>query len=275
MLRFQLNVREWNHFVCDFYRIMHLNAKTLGQGPPLIILHGLFGSLDNWMTHARKLSEDFTVYLVDQRNHGKSPHSNEWSYPLMAEDLHEFMSKEGIYASNFLGHSMGGKTVIQFAMQYPEQIEKLIVADMGVKAYPPHHTEIIAALKSVDLLQVQSRNDVDRLLQAGIKEFGVRQFLLKGLGRDQEKKFAWKFNLKVLSEKYEEVLAPIEFTYPFEGPTLFIHGGNSQYVLEEDKGEITSYFPYVFFDEIPSAGHWLHAEAPDEFITKVRDFLID
>lgn len=254
---------------------MHLNVKTLGQGPPLIILHGLFGSLDNWMTHARKLSEAFTVYLLDQRNHGKSPHSDAWSYPLMAEDLHEFMSREGIYASNLLGHSMGGKTVIQFAMQYPDQIGKLIVADMGVKSYPPHHTEIISALKAVDLSQVQSRNEVDSLLQAGIKEFGVRQFLLKGLGRDEEKNFAWKFNLNVLSEKYEEVLAPIEFTYPFEGPTLFIHGGKSQYVLEEDKEEIRSYFPSVVFDKMPSAGHWLHAEAPDEFITKVRDFLID
>ena len=275
MLRFQLTVREWNHFVCDFYRIMHLNAKTLGQGPPLIILHGLFGSLDNWMTHAKKLSEEFTVFLLDQRNHGKSPHSDEWNYPLMAEDLHEFMHNEGIYASNLLGHSMGGKTVIQFAMQYPDQIEKLIVADIGVKPYPPHHTEIISTLNSVDLSQVESRSDVDSLLQAGIKEFGVRQFLLKGLGRNEAKNFAWKFNLKVLSEKYEEVLAPIELTYPFEGPTLFIHGGKSQYVLEEDKENIHDYFPSVVFDKISSAGHWLHAEAPAEFITKVRDFLID
>lgn len=254
---------------------MNLHAKTLGQGPPLIILHGLFGSLDNWMTHAKKLSEEFTVYLLDQRNHGKSPHSEHWNYQLMAEDLHEFMSKEGIYASHLLGHSMGGKTVIQFAMQYPEQIEKLIVADMGVKSYPPHHTEIIAALNEVDLSQVQSRKEVDALLQARIPEFGVRQFLLKGLARNKEKDFDWKFNLKVLSEKYKEVLASIELTYPFEGYTLFIHGGKSQYVLAEDQEEISKYFPSVVFDEIPSAGHWLHAESPQEFIAKVRDFLID
>ena len=254
---------------------MRLHFKTLGQGPPLIILHGLFGSLDNWMTHARKLSEAFTIFLVDQRNHGKSPHHGEWNYQLMAEDLHELMDSEGIYTSHLLGHSMGGKTVIQFAMEYPELIGKLIVADMGVKEYPPHHTEIISALNSVDLSEVQSRKEVDALLEEKIPEFGVRQFLLKGLGRNEEKNFTWKFNLKILTEKYEEVLSPIPLAYPFEGPALFLYGGKSNYVRPEDQEEIQKYFPDVIFQEISSAGHWLHAEAPEEFIAKVRDFLID
>ena len=180
---------------------MQLNVKTLGQGPGLIILHGLFGSLDNWMSHARKLAESYSVYLIDQRNHGKSPHSDSWDYPIMAEDLYHLMDQEGIYTSHILGHSMGGKTAIQFAMQHPERIDKLIVADMGVKAYSPHHTQIIEALNAVDLDEVDSRQAVDALLESRIPNPGIRQFLLKGLGRNGEEGFAWKFNLKVLSPK--------------------------------------------------------------------------
>ena len=254
---------------------MQLHFKSLGQGPPLIILHGLFGSLDNWMTHARTLASDFTVYLVDQRNHGKSPHSEEWNYLLMAEDLYELMDRETIYSSHILGHSMGGKTAIQFAMLYPERIDKLVIADMGVKAYVPHHVQIIRAMNAVELGQVSSRKEVDQKLAESIKDVGIRQFLLKGLGRNEEKAFSWKFNLKVLTEKYPEVLTQIDLVDPFGKPTFFIHGGKSNYILSKDKVEIRTYFPEVEFYEIPGAGHWLHAEAPEVFITKVREFLID
>ncbi|MEM6628072.1 MAG: alpha/beta fold hydrolase [Bacteroidota bacterium] len=254
---------------------MQLHFKSLGQGPPLIILHGLFGSLDNWMTHARTLASDFTVFLVDQRNHGKSPHSEAWNYQLMAEDLYELMDREAIFSSHILGHSMGGKTAIQFAMLYPERIDKLVIADIGVKAYVPHHVQIIKAMNSVDLSQVSSRKEVDEQLAISIEDIGIRQFLLKGLGRNDAKEFAWKFNLKVLTANYPEVLKQIDLLDPFDNPTFFIHGGRSNYILPKDIAGIQSFFPSVEFYEIPEAGHWLHAEAPEVFITKVREFLID
>ncbi|MEZ4774956.1 MAG: alpha/beta fold hydrolase [Bacteroidia bacterium] len=253
---------------------MELNAKTFGQGPALIILHGLFGSLDNWVTHARTLSSDFTVFLPDQRNHGKSPHAEIWDYPSMAEDLADFMDSHGIFQAHLLGHSMGGKTVMQFASEYPERIDRLIVADMAPKAYPRHHDEIISALYSLDLKTISTRQEADQTLRKGIPEDFVRQFLLKSLGRSAELQFEWKFNLDVISRDYDKILAPISLPTPFTHPTLFISGSKSSYVLPEDIPLIRSYFPSVSFQKISEAGHWLHADQPEAFISAVRNFLL-
>lgn len=252
---------------------MDLNFKTFGNGPALIILHGLFGSLDNWVSHARQLADSYSVYLVDQRNHGKSPHDDTWDYESMANDLSDFMDQQGIYQASLLGHSMGGKTVMQFAMLFPERIEKLIVADMAPKAYPPHHTEILETLISIDLSQFDSRQAVGAYMEPRIPELGVRQFLLKSLGRDQQKNFKWKFNLAIIYQNYRKILDAIELDFPFDGPTLFLSGGKSPYVSPEDHERIKEGFPAAEFAVIEAAGHWLHADSPVEFLKSVNAFL--
>jgi esterase len=253
---------------------MELNYKSYGQGPAIVILHGLFGSLDNWVTHARSLSEDYSVYLYDARNHGRSPHYENFNYGIMAEDLREFLDQHGIYQTHLLGHSMGGKTVMTFANLYPERIDKLIVADMGVRQYPPHHNEILAALRSIDPPSFESRNDVDKvLLSKGIQDQAVRQFLLKSLGRDADKRLAWKFNFPVIDHNYDEVLKPIHMDFPYEEETLMIYGGDSHYIREEDKPAILELFPEATFSKLEGAGHWLHADQPEAFLEEISNFL--
>lgn len=254
--------------------MIELNAKTFGQGPALIILHGLFGSLDNWVTHARILSSDFTVILPDQRNHGKSPHSEVWDYPAMAEDLADLMDSHGIFQAHLLGHSMGGKTAMQFAAAYPERIDRLVVADMAPKAYPRHHDQIIQTLLSLDLQTIATRQEAESAMKPGIPEEFVRQFLLKSLGRSEDLKFAWKFNLPVISRDYEKILEPVTLDTPFTRPTLFVSGSRSHYVLPDDQPLIRAYFPSSTFLKIEEAGHWLHADQPEAFIAAVRDFLL-
>lgn len=252
---------------------VQLNYKSTGQGPALLILHGLFGSLDNWATHAKILAENYSVYLIDQRNHGKSPHSEQWSYADMAEDLHEFLDDQGIYQSHILGHSMGGKTAMLFAAMYPERVDKLIVADMTPKAYPRHHDDILFALSQVPLASLRSRQEAEELMSGHIQDAVTRQFLLKGLHRDHLGNFSWKFNLPVIDRLYNKVIEAIEIDFPIDKPALFIYGGLSHYLEAEDIPRIKTLFPEAVFKEIPEAGHWLHAEVPDKFLGIVRDFL--
>ena len=161
---------------------MQLNFKKLGTGKPLIILHGLFGSADNWFSISKELKDNFTLYLVDQRNHGDSPQSEEWNYDVMVEDLRELMDAEGLKKAFLMGHSMGGKTVMNFALKYPERVEKLIVADIAPRFYAIHHTSILEGLNALDLHEIQSRKEADDELAKYIPEIGVRQFLRKSLG---------------------------------------------------------------------------------------------
>lgn len=252
---------------------MELNFKSYGKGPALIILHGLFGSLDNWVSHARQLSEHFSVYVIDQRNHGRSPHAPEWDYPTMAEDLADFMDQQGIFQAHLLGHSMGGKTVMQFAMYHPERIDHLVVADMAPKAYEPHHTQILESLIQLDLSALSSRSEAEKQLAKGIADPVIRQFLLKSLGRDADKKLRWKFNLEVIYEKYALILEAIELDFPFEGPTLFLSGEQSTYVQAHDHDLIQEGFPGAQFEQMPQAGHWLHADRPAAFLAAVQAFL--
>ena len=253
--------------------MISLNYKTFGQGPALIILHGLFGSLDNWLSLGKQFADDFSVYLVDQRNHGRSPHSPEWSYQIMAEDLHDFMDGQGIFQAHLLGHSMGGKTVMTFAGLYPERVDKLIVADMGIRRYPRHHEEVLAAIFAIDLPSLETRQQAEAILTSHLSDQAVIQFLLKNLGRDENKQFQWKFNAEVIRERYDEVLAPVTFDHPHEGTTLFLTGGKSHYVKPEDHPSILELFPQAHFASLPNAGHWLHAEQPEAFFTEVRRFL--
>ena len=251
---------------------MQLNFKKSGSGPPLVILHGLFGSLDNWFSIAKELVEHYTLYLVDQRNHGDSPHSTEWNYGVMVEDLLELLDAEGLDSVYLMGHSMGGKTVMNFAVQYPERVSKLIVGDIAPRYYPIHHQVILEGLNALDLSQLQSRKVADDLLAPYIPELGIRQFLLKSLGRDANG-FAWKINLSVITQHIEEVGKALDEETVFEGPTLFLGGANSSYIQEKDLSDMKRHFPNCTWISIPNAGHWLHAEQPQAVVAEVRKFL--
>ena len=253
--------------------MIKLNYKTYGQGPAILILHGLFGSLDNWVSFARKLQDSYSIFLIDQRNHGKSPHLDEWNYKVMAEDLEGFMDQQGIYQASILGHSMGGKTAMQFALNQPARVEKLVVADIAPKAYPPHHERILNAIIKLDLASLESRKEAERLLEKTIDDYAVRQFLLKSLRRKDQDGFEWKFNLPVIYEKYQEVLKAISANDVYDGETLFIAGGKSHYISTEDQKHIQGLFPQASFQTLADAGHWLHADSPDEMIKVVDNFL--
>ncbi|MCH7398566.1 alpha/beta fold hydrolase [Belliella sp. DSM 107340] len=252
---------------------MKLNFKKSGSGEPLIILHGLFGSADNWFSIAKELEKYYTLYLVDQRNHGESPHSDEWNYKVMAKDLNELMENEKIESANLMGHSMGGKTVMNFALQYPEKVKKLIVADIAPRHYPVHHQSILEGLTSVKLQEIKSRKEADDQLAKHISEAGIRQFLLKSLGRDKDGNFIWKINLPVINDQIENVGEALDYDANFENPTLFMGGANSKYIQEKDKEDIDKYFPNNHLIYIKNAGHWLHAEQPQAVVETVKAFL--
>lgn len=253
---------------------MKLNYKTYGKGYPLIILHGLLGSLDNWATLAKKFAENYTVFVIDQRNHGKSPHSNNFNYEILANDLLEFMDEHHIYSANILGHSMGGKTAMLFALENPDKINKLIIADIAPVNYNGGHEIIFQALLKIDLKSIKSRKEVDDLLEKDIKLFSIRQFLMKGLTRNKEREFVWKYNLKGIWNAYQEIIKSFQKEDEiFEKDTLFIKGENSNYILDEYLTDIEKYFPNYKLKTIDHAGHWLHAEKPTAFYTIVSEFL--
>jgi pimeloyl-ACP methyl ester carboxylesterase len=251
---------------------MKLNYRKTGTGKPLVILHGLFGSADNWLSIAKSLEENFTLYLLDQRNHGDSPHSDTWDYKAMAEDLKEFMDAEGLQKASFLGHSMGGKTVMKFALTYPEMVDKLVVADIAPRPYPVHHQTILEALNAVDIKNLGSRKEAEDTLAGYISERGIRQFLLKNLTR-KEGAFAWKANLPVITQKIENVGEVITAEESFSGPVLFMGGANSDYIQSSDKEDIEALFPDNRIIHIKNAGHWLHAEQPEAVVATLNAFL--
>ena len=252
---------------------MDLNYKAFGQGEPIIILHGLFGTLDNWQTVGKQLAEHYSVFLIDQRNHGRSPHTDKIDYPSMAQDLYQFMETQWVYKAYIMGHSMGGKTAMQFALNHPDMVEKLIVVDIAPKAYKGGHQDIFDALTSLDLEKIESRSEADEILKAQIEDTGIRQFLLKNLTRNKEGGYQWKMNLPILVQDYPKLLAEPHAETPFEKPSLFIRGGKSEYILEEDTVLIHELFPEASIKTVPEAGHWVHAEAPDHLMKLVTEFL--
>lgn len=251
---------------------MDLHHKILGHGDPVIVLHGLFGTLDNWQTVGRLLGEDYQVFLVDQRNHGRSPHIPEHSFQGMADDLGFFMEFNWIHHTHLLGHSMGGKTAMQYALHHPEKVGKLVVVDIGPKAYPGGHEQIFEALLSIDLSKVAEREQVEAHLRGYISENGIVQFLMKNLSRSKDGVYHWKMNLPVLRDHYSELLREVTSDTPFEGPALFIRGERSRYILDEDWPHIRDLFPNAKLATVAGAGHWVHADAPLELLRLVRDF---
>lgn len=251
-----------------------LNYKRFGSGEPLFILHGLMGMLDNWQGLAKQYAEFFDVIIVDQRNHGHSPHVDKPdTYDAMMKDLVALMAELNIEKANFIGHSMGGKTVMKLAENFPAKVDKLVVADIAPRPYPVHHDLILKGLRSVPLEEIKNRTQANEYLEKYIDEAGVRQFLLKSLYWNSQKQLDWRFNLDVIERdiaNFGEEVADGEF----DGETLFVRGSNSKYIQEEDEEQIFDLFPNAEIMTIENAGHWLHAEQPAQFFDITTRFLL-
>lgn len=248
---------------------MQLHTQILGQGQPLVLLHGLFGSADNWGMVAKHFAQHYQVISVDLRNHGRSPHSPTQTYAEMADDLHDTLTALGLDQVQLLGHSLGGKVAMQFATQYPDKVSKLIVVDMAMRAYPDRYTQLMNHMLAVDLSQMASRNEVDNALKDAIPNLKVRQFLLTNLVK-HDTQLQWRINLPALKANYATLIAAI--AVHFSAPSLFIRGARSDYVQDHDITELQAHFPQAQFVTLPT-DHWVHAEQPQLFIQTVADFL--
>jgi pimeloyl-ACP methyl ester carboxylesterase len=255
---------------------MELFYRHYGNGEPLIILHGLFGISDNWVSFARRLSDRYEVFIPDQRNHGRSPHHPEFNYAVLVDDLFEFINRHKIHDPVILGHSMGGKVAMLSALEHPDLLKALIVADISLRTYEHrhHHLKMIEAMMGVDLTAAKSRSEVELQLKQKISEERVRQFLMKNLyRRENNEGFAWRFNLDAINRNLSAVFEGINTSKIFTKPALFIRGDRSDYIKYDDFDRIYRNFPNADIKTIEGAGHWLHAEKPDEFYETVDDFL--
>ncbi|MGK0414095.1 MAG: esterase [Polaribacter sp.] len=250
-----------------------LHSKILGEGKPLLILHGYFGASDNWKTLGNQFAENFQVHLIDQRNHGRSFHSDKFSYELLVDDLYNYIQYHDLENIYVLGHSMGGKTAMLFAVTYPNLVDKLIVVDISPKEYKPHHYLILAGLNSVDFSKHNSRKLVDAQIANYIPEVGVRQFLLKNVYWKEKGVLDYRFNLKSLTDNNSEVGKPLPKSARFTKETLFLKGEKSGYIILSEHVIIDAHFPQNKIVEIKNAGHWLHAENPKQFYKEVCEFL--
>ncbi|AVR45348.1 alpha/beta hydrolase [Christiangramia fulva] len=253
---------------------MKLHSKILGKGKPFLILHGFLGMSDNWKTLGKQFSKKgFEVHLIDQRNHGKSPHSDDFSYELMAADINEYCKEHQLEKVILMGHSMGGKTAMLFACKNSSLVEKLVVVDIAPKYYAPHHQQILEGLTALDDAQLSSRGDAEDLLEKFIPDTGVRLFLLKNLYWKTKDRLSLKLNLPALKANIENIGAALDKNLSYEGPTLFIKGEKSNYIISEDRKEIKSHFPKAIIVSIKGSGHWVHAEKSDEFFEAVVRFV--
>ncbi len=243
---------------------------------PLIILHGLFGISDNWVTFARRMAmEGFEVFVPDMRNHGRSPHSDVFNYLALTDDLFEFIDDHGINNPMIIGHSMGGKVAMRFALENPQLVERLVVVDIGLKAYPPRraHLQIINAMKSVDISKTAKRSEIERQLEKHISEKRIRLFIMKNLHRNGDNGFEWRININGIEHNLENLLDAIDTDTVFDKPTLFIKGGKSDYILHEDFPQLRKNFPNAEIVTIAGTSHWVHVEAPEVFYQLAMGFL--
>ena len=250
-----------------------LHATIKGEGKPLLILHGYFGMSDNWKSLGNQFSEAYQVHLIDQRNHGRSFHADEFNYQVLVEDLYDYIAYHQLEKVNLIGHSMGGKTAMLFAVTYPELVNKLVIVDISPRMYQPHHNAILAGLNSVDFSVQNSRSLVDEKLAALIPDFGVRQFLMKNLYWKEKGRLEYRFNLQSLTENNPEIGEALPSFTVFEKDTLFLKGEKSDYITENEKPIIEAHFPHSKIVQIANAGHWLHAENPKGFYLEVSTFL--
>jgi len=253
---------------------MKLHFRALGSGPPLVIAHGLLGSLDNWVPVAQKLAAHFQVSLLDLRNHGHSPHAAEFGQDEMAEDLREFLNQQRIEKAHVLGHSMGGKVAMRFAQRYPSMVNKLVVVDIAPREYPPRYDRLMDAMLALDLSTFQRRDEVELALSSAVPDKALRQFLLKNLGRDPSGRLFWKPHLKSIRTNYDAIRGSLPSEASCAIPALFVRGENSDYIQTSDSALIQQLFPLAQIETIPGAGHWVHAYAPDKTAEVVSQFLL-
>ena len=250
-------------------------SRTYGEGIPLIIVHGLFGMSDNWNTLGKKFAENFNVHIVDLRNHGRSFHSDDFSYDLMAEDIEKYIEHFGLNKPILLGHSLGGKVAMNLCFRNSSKYSKLVVADIAPRVYSiDYHKNILQILNSISLKEFSSRSQIDLALSSEIKEFSVRQFLMKNLYRDQNKEFIWRFNIKTLKEKISNISGAEFMQQNIEIPALFLKGELSNYINQEDELLISKYFVNSKIKSILNSGHWVHAEQPEQFYKSVFEFIV-
>lgn len=255
---------------------MQLYYKEFGSGPPLIILHGLFGMLDNYMSIASSLASDFRVFIVDQRNHGRSGHSSIFSYEAMSDDLLQFMEARNLTRAHILGHSMGGKTAMQFAFDHPEKLIRMVVADMTPAERPVNsrHQQLIEVMLSIDLSRFSDRVELARLLEEKIPSYRLRQFILKNLYLKSKDQLGWRLNLPAIYENLNEMFRGVNHVGQLANPTLFLKGELSDYIQDSDIAVIRKLFKEVEITTVPGASHWLHADNPAFFTESVRQFLL-
>lgn len=251
---------------------MKVYRRIEGSGFPLIILHGLLGSSDNWRAISKRLSPSYKIYSVDLRNHGQSPHSSIMTYPAMAEDVRELLEIEKISECHLVGHSLGGKVAMHFATSHPDLVTKLVIVDIAPKAYPPSQRPILAALEKLELKSFRTFGEIDAALTPEIPEVSVRQFLMKNIARVPSG-FQWRIDLSTIAKSYDELTKAIITAGPYDKPALFVRGGRSDYLSETDLPSIRATFPRAGFVTIATAGHWVHAEASDEFLQILSAFL--
>lgn len=252
---------------------MHLHFQTYGRGQPLIVLHGLLGSLDNWQPMGLKLAGHFQVFAVDQRNHGRSDHNAQMDYPAMAEDLNDFAQAQHLGRARLIGHSMGGKTAMQLALLHPERVEKLVVVDIAPRAYPPRHEEIFAGLLALDPAACQTRGQMEAALAPWVPDLPTRRFLLKNVTRAPGGGFHWRIGLREIYANYARLGEALAGGQSFRGPVLFLRGERSDYLREEDMPAARRLFPRAELRTIPRAGHLVHTENPSAFLQTVLEFL--
>jgi len=249
-------------------------AVPLSEVRELLILHGFLGMSDNWKTLGSQYAQEgFQVHLLDLRNHGRSFHSDSFNYEVMVQDVVDYCHQNNLTNIDCIGHSMGGKVAMLLATQFPKLINKLIVADIGPKFYPQHHQTILEGLNAVDFTLKPNRSEVEERLSKYITDFGTRQFLLKSLYWIEPGQLAFRFNLPVFNIQIEQIGTALPATALFENPTLFIRGGNSNYILDSDFEGIKHHFPKAIFNTISNVGHWLHAEKPEDFLKLTLKFL--
>jgi esterase len=268
---------------------MDLYFRRYGEGPPFIILHGLYGSSDNWIKIGKSLSENFEVFLIDQRNHGNSPHSLEHNYTLLKNDIVDFMEKQSIGRAVLMGHSMGGKVAMNFAADYPDRVQALIVIDIAPKSYKSllspspqaiEHMNLINSMLEVDFSLVKNRTDLDKQIMDGIPSSRIRHFLLKNVKRDRSGSYSWKLNVKTLRDQLPAIMDELDLGKFKKGkgvsgfPVLFVKGEKSNYISTEDISGIRTVFPAAEMTTIPDAGHWLHAEQPDLLVKTIKYFVL-
>jgi len=250
-----------------------LYFRRAGEGEPLLLIHGLFGSLENLGALARPLAESFTVYSLDLPNHGRSPQVDSMSLASMTETLLAWLDEQKLGQVHLLGHSLGGKVAMELELRHPERVKNLAVLDIAPVDYPPHHNDVFAGLLALDTTQLQSRSEADHLLKAHVPEIAVRSFLLKNLVKDPQGGFAWRMNLPIIHRDYPQLIAANRRGASFGGNTLFIKGGNSDYLQAKYRDDILERFPKAAIKIVPDTGHWLHAEKPELVARLVKRFL--